>query len=138
MVASSSNGSSWSTVEPFDRATDGTVSALVKPALATRYRIEVKGGASPTLLVRVSPRVRLAVAAEPGALTGSVKPKVTGAPVFIERLKGTTWTQIARSTVDATGGFRARVQVVPASYRARVAATEGLVEGMSPVMTVSG
>jgi stage II sporulation protein D len=138
MVASSSNGSSWSTVEPFDRATDGTVSALVKPALATRYRIEVKGGASPTLLVRVSPRVRLAVAGEPDALTGSVKPKVTGAPIFIERLKGTTWTQIARSTVDATGGFRARVQVVPASYRARVAATEGLVEGTSPVMTVSG
>jgi SpoIID/LytB domain protein len=138
MVASSSNGSSWSTVEPFERASDGTVSALVKPAQATRYRIEVQGGASPTLLVRVAPRVRLSVPAEPGALTGTVKPKVTGAPVFIDRLMGTTWTQVARSTVDTTGGFRARVQLVPASYRARVAATEGLVEGLSPVLTVSG
>ena len=138
MVASSSNGSSWSTLEPFERASDGTVSALVKPAQATRYRIEAHGGASPTLLVRVATRVRLSVPAEPGALTGTVKPPVAGAPVFIDRLAGTTWTQVARSTVDATGGFRARVQLVPASYRARVAATEGLVEGLSPVLTVSG
>jgi stage II sporulation protein D len=138
MVASSSDGSSWSTVEPFERASDGTVSALVKPGKTTRYRIEVKGGASPTLLVQVSPRVRLATPAELGTLTGTVKPRVTGAPVSIERLKGTTWTQIAHSTVGATGGFRARVQLVPASYRARVAATEGLVEGLSPVLTVSG
>jgi stage II sporulation protein D len=138
MVASSSDGSIWSTVEPFVRASDGTVSAVVKPGKTTRYRIEVEGGASPALLIQVSPRVRLSVATEPGSLAGTVRPKVAGAPVSIERLNGTTWTEIARSTIDATGAFRARAQVVPASYRARVAATEGLAEGLSPVLTVSG
>jgi stage II sporulation protein D len=137
-VASSSDGSSWSTVEPLERAADGSVSALVKPAKTTRYRIEVKGGASPALLVQVAPRVKLAVGADSAALTGSVRPRVTGAPVAIERLKGTTWTEIAQKTVDATGAFQAQVPLVPGSYRARVAATEGLAEGLSPVLTVSG
>jgi stage II sporulation protein D len=138
MVASSSAGTSWSTVEPFDRASDGTVSALVKPAKATRYRIEAKGGASPTMLVQVAPRIRLTVPAEPGALVGTVRPRILGVPVSIERLTGTTWAPVARSTVDSTGAFRARVRLVPASYRARVEAKEGLVDGVSPILTVSG
>jgi SpoIID/LytB domain protein len=138
MLASSDDGASWSTVEPFDRAGGGTVSAVVKPSQTIRYRIEVKGGASPALLVQVSPRVRLSAATEPGGLAGTVRPKVAGAPVSIERLKGTAWTEIARATIDATGAFRVRAQVVPASYRARVLATEGLAEGLSPVLTVSG
>ena len=47
-------------------------------------------------------------------------------------------TEIAQETVDATGGFQAQVQLVAGSYRARVAATEGLAEGVSSVLTVSG
>jgi hypothetical protein len=125
-------------VESFDRASDGTVSALVKPAKTMRYRIEVKGSASPALLVQVAPRVKLAIGTEPASLTGIVRPKVTGAPVSIERLKGTIWTEIARKNVDATGAFQTQVPLVPGSYRARVAATEGLAEGLSPVLTVSG
>jgi stage II sporulation protein D len=138
VLSSSGDGGVWTAVQPLRRASDGSVSTVVEPVKTTRYRIEATGGASPALLVRVSPRVRLAVAAEPRALAGTVRPRVSGAPVSIERLKGTTWTQVARTDVDASGGFRAKLQVVPASYRARVAATEGLAEGLSPVLTVSG
>jgi stage II sporulation protein D len=140
-LASSGDGSSWSTVGLLAREANGTVSVVVKPAKTTRYRIESKGGASPALLVRVAPRVRLGVppALGPdGVLSGTVRPRVSGAPVAIERLKGTIWKQIARTAVDRAGAFQAQIQLVPSSYRARVAATEGLAEGVSPVLTVSG
>ena len=39
--------------------------------------------------------------------------------------------------VDASGSFHARVRVVPGSYRARVPATKGFVEGVSPTLTVT-
>jgi inosine/xanthosine triphosphate pyrophosphatase family protein len=48
------------------------------------------------------------------------------------------WTPVGDAVVDDTGSFRAQLQVVPGSYRARVAATEGLVEGLSPVLKVTG
>jgi stage II sporulation protein D len=138
MLSSSADGAAWSSVAPFGRSSDGTVSAVVKPTKTTRYRIDAKGGASPALLVRVAPRVRLGVAAEPGLLAGTVRPRISGAPVSIERLKGSTWSPVSNASVDAAGSFRAQLQVVPGSYRAHVAATEGLAEGISPVLTVTG
>ena len=66
-----------------------------------------------------------------------VRPKLSGAAVSIERLKGTAWTPVASTAVDGAGSFRARVKLVPGSYRARVAATNGLAEGISPPLTVT-
>jgi stage II sporulation protein D len=138
VLSSSGDGSLWTVVAPLERTASGGVSVLVKPSKTTRYRIETTGGTSPALLVRVAPRVRLATAVAPGALAGTVRPRISGAPVAIERLKGTGWAQVARTAVDGSGVFRAEVRLVPASYRARVAASEGLAEGLSPVLTVSG
>jgi SpoIID/LytB domain protein len=137
-LSSSGDGTDWTTVGPLRRASGGAVSTVVKPTKTARYRIEAPGGASPALLVRVSPRVRLALSSAAGALAGTVRPKVSGAPVSIERLNGAAWAQVASTTVGAAGAFRAQFQLVPASYRARVAATEGLSEGISPVLTVNG
>ena len=96
------------------------------------------GAASPGLLVSVSSRVRLArPALDPTSLSGMVRPKLSGAAVSIERLKGTAWTPVASTAVDGAGSFRARVKLVPGSYRARVAATNGLAEGISPPLTVT-
>jgi stage II sporulation protein D len=138
MLSASEDGVTWTAVGPLDRSAGGTASVLVRPTKTTRYRIDVKGGSSPALLVRVSSRVRLSIPAEPGALVGTMRPRLTGAAVSIERLKGSVWTAVADAAVDDTGSFRAQLQVVPGSYRARVAATEGLVEGLSPVLKVTG
>jgi stage II sporulation protein D len=136
-LASSADGSAWIHVRTLTRGSGGSVSIAVRPTRTTRYRLESKGAACPGLLVRVAPRVRLGAPVDPGALSGTVRPRLTGAPVSIERRQGTAWIPVADTVVDPTGSFRVELQVVPGSYRARVAATEGFAEGVTPVLTVS-
>ncbi len=137
VLSSSPDGVSWKTVSSLTRAADGGVSVSVRPKATARFRIQVTGGASPALLVPVSPRLRLSHPLDPDALTGTVQPALPGTRVSIERLKGTTWALVGRGPIDATGAFHARVRVVPGSYRAWVPATDGLTEGVSSTLTVT-
>jgi stage II sporulation protein D len=137
-LSSSPDGTRWSPLSPLLPDAGGGVSLDAKPTRTTRYRIEVAGGASPAQLVQVSPKVQLSQPLEPGVLTGSVRPKLPGAPVTIERKKGSTWAMIASGAVDSTGSFRVEVLLAPGTYRARVAAADGFAEAKSPVLQVTG
>ena len=120
----------------------GTLSFDVTPTRTTRYRLEAEGGASPALLVQVAPRLTLSkpTALEPGVLTGTIKPKLQGAQIAIERRKGSAWVLVGEVTADATGAFELEVDAaVPAgSYRARSAPMSGFVAGTSPTVQVLG
>ena len=141
-LASSADGSAWSAqgVVPVDAT--GLMAVDVIPARTTRYRLEAEGGASPALLVQVAPKVALArpTVADPYTLRGSVRPKLRGAVVTIERRRGSTWTPVDETTVDAAGAFATSLDdVVPAgAYRARVAASGGYAVGVSAVLQVPG
>jgi SpoIID/LytB domain protein len=140
-LASSLDGSSWSagTGVTFDK--NGSVTADVTPERTMRYRLEAEGGASPAVLVQVASRVQLIrpTAVDPTTLRGTVRPRLTGALVAIERRKGTSWVAVGETTVTA-GGFALTLDaVVPAgAYRARVSATAGYAAGTSPILQVSG
>jgi stage II sporulation protein D len=138
MLSSSLDGAGWSHVGQLQRDASGLASFVVKPSKTTRYRIEVKEAASPTLLVQVAPRVRLVEGDESGVLIGTVHPRLPGAAVTIERRDGSAWVPVAEAIVEDTGTFRVEVAIVPGSYRARVAATSGYATGIAPVLTVSG
>ena len=141
-LASSLDGSSWSdgTEVTFDR--NGNVTTEVKPTRTTRYRLEAEGGASPAMLVQVIPRIQLSAptALDPTTLRGTVRPKLAGAVVTIERRKGTAWSVVGETTVAAAGSFALALDaVVPAgAYRARISATAGYAAGASPVLQVTG
>jgi hypothetical protein len=136
-LSSSPDGAAWSPVGELQRDASGLASFVVKPSRTTRYRIEVRDAASPTLLIQVAPRVRLLEPVEPGALTGTVRPRLAGATVAVERKDGSTWSLVAEAIVDSTGAFRAELVVAPGSYRARIAATGGFAAGVAPVLTIS-
>lgn len=138
VLSTSVDGSSWSPVGELRREANGAASLVVKPNRTTRYRIEVTDAASPTLLLQVAPRVELKPVVEPGVLTGTVRPRLPGAVVLIERREGSEWKVAAQGVVEDTGTFRVQVAIVPGSYRARVAATGGFAAGVGPVLTVSG
>ncbi len=53
LAASVDGGTSWSKVGPVSRDATGAFSIEVKPMRQTRYRLQVKDGASPPILVRV-------------------------------------------------------------------------------------
>lgn len=141
-LASSPDGSSWSagTEVTFDK--NGIVTADVTPTRATRYRLEAEGSASTAVLVQVAPRIQLTrpTALDPTTIRGTVRPRLPGAIVTIERRKGSAWASVGDATVASAGGFSLTLDAVvpPGAYRARMAATNGLVEGTSPVLQVSG
>ncbi|HUF02070.1 MAG TPA: SpoIID/LytB domain-containing protein [Gaiellaceae bacterium] len=136
-VSSSTTGAVWSTVGALGRGASGAVSIALTPSRTSRYRIEAGGASSPAVLVRVAPRIQLAQSVEPGVLTGSVRPRLAGAPVTIERREGPIWVAVADAVVDRAGAFRAELDLVRGSYRARIRATPGFVEGVGPVISVS-
>lgn len=141
-LASSPDGAAWVPAGAVSPDTRGAISTEVKPVRTTRYRLEADGGASPALLVQVSPRLQLLrpTALEPTVLRGTVRPRITGAVIAVERRKGTSWVTIGEATADAAGTFMLELDAaVPAgAYRARISATTGFAAGTSLVLQVSG
>ncbi|MGH3066763.1 MAG: SpoIID/LytB domain-containing protein [Gaiellaceae bacterium] len=137
-LAWSADGEVWDQSSALVRDANGRFSATVKPTRTTRYRIEVEGAMSPTLLVQVVPRLQLTRPAEPDVLVGTIRPKLVGAVVSIELKNGSTWVPVAEAVVDDAGAFRAELMLAPGSYRARIAAAGGLAAGASPLLEVTG
>jgi hypothetical protein len=138
VLASSQSGSSWTSVGTLVRETSGVASIVVKPERTLRYRIEVTGAASPPILLRVAPRVQLSQTADGLGLAGTVRPRLRGAGVTIERRRGNGWAEIAQTNVDNTGAFRVELDMSPGSYRARVPATGSYAEGVTATLAVPG
>jgi stage II sporulation protein D len=139
-LTASAEGNSWSPVVSGAPDAAGAVTFEVKPVRTTRYRLEAEGGASPALLVQVAPRLTLArpTQLEPTVLAGSVRPRLPGSVVAIERRKGLAWVTVGEATVDASGAFRLELDAVvpPGSYRARMSATGNFAASASPVVVV--
>src|SRR5207302_736174 len=109
----------------------------VRPSATTDYRIisdKVNGFPAH---VSVAPLVRLVPTQTPTELRGSMRPAIAGAAVSIQRLEGTKWAAVARTTVDASGAFDVHLQLTTGTYRARVVAGHGLVPGVSAVLQVT-
>jgi len=136
-LSTSLDGQAWTRGAPLPVGRAGAVSVDVTPARTTRYRLEVEGAASPALLVRVAPRLALSVPAEPGLLVGTIRPKALGSPVTIERRTSQAWVAVGKAAVEG-GAFRAELDLVPGAYRARTAASDGLVAAVSPIVEIAG
>ena len=140
-LASSPDGAAWSGAAEVGFEKTGVVTVDVKPTRTTRYRLEAEGGSSPAVLVQVAPRIQLTrpTALEPTILRGTVRPRLAGVPVVVERRKGSAWVTLGDASVDASGAFILELDaVVPiGAYRARIAATSGFVAGTSPVLQVA-
>lgn len=137
-VAASKDGATWSTLGPLANDEDGVGSVTVKPQATARYRIQAKEAASPAVLVRVAPRVRLLPRSDAATLVGVVRPRLDGAPVTVERREAGIWISVAETRVDATGAFSVDLAGIPGTYRARVAPTGGYAEGVAVPIKVTG
>jgi hypothetical protein len=88
--------------------------------------------------VGVAPRVTLDPVVELMTMSGSVQPALNGTSVELQRLTGTIWKTVGRTTVDAAGDFQAHMRIPPGSYRARIPAPgRGLVPGTSSTLVVN-
>jgi stage II sporulation protein D len=139
-LASQPDGGAWTSLLSVAPDAAGNVAFDVSPTRITRYRLEAEGGTSPTVLIQVAPRLTLAkpTALEPSVLTGTIKPKLAGVQVAIERKRGSAWVLVGEAATDATGTFELELDatVPPGTYRARSAPTTGFVGGTSATVQV--
>jgi stage II sporulation protein D len=129
-------GGAWEPAARLRPAPDGTVAAAVRPLATTDYRLTAATLTGAPVRVAVAPRVRLHRVTAQTALSGVARPIVPGARVDIQRQAGTSWTVVARTTLDDRGQFEANLRLVAGTYRARVVPGRGLVPGFSPELRV--
>jgi stage II sporulation protein D len=130
-------GSTWTTVAPVKPQAGGAFAVTVRPTASARYRLTAGSARTGATLVGVAPRISLVPPGDLSELTGTVRPVLNGSAVEIQRLNGQSWQVVGRTTIDALGGFTARLPVTPGSYRARITAPgRGLVAGTSPTLVI--
>jgi stage II sporulation protein D len=130
-------GNTWQSVGTVTPGVDGSLSISVRPTSSTLYRLVSSKVTGSSARVAVAPLVRLVPPRTQQELHGTIRPALGGAAVAIQRQQGTSWTTVARTSVDASGAFTAQLQLTAGTYRARVAPGHGLAAGVSPVLQVS-
>jgi stage II sporulation protein D len=124
-----SGGGAWTTVAPVTPGAGGAFSVTVTPAATTQYRFAAGTLHAGLVTVAVKPLVRASVGA--GAVQGTVKPAIAGAPVQLQLQSGRSWTTVATGTTDSAGAFAVSAALGPGSYRVRSAPGHGLSPGVS-------
>lgn len=127
---------SWRAIASARAAQNGTVSISIRPRETGDYRLISRSARSEHVRVAVAPYVRFHALTDATTLRGYARPVLPNAGVAIQRLDGTTWSNVAATTVDANGDFQAQVALTPGDYRARVLPGRGFVPGVSPVLKV--
>ena len=116
---------------------NGKVTATLSPKVTTDYRISSGIVRSAPVRLSVAPSVRLSASADHTSVSGVVKPVFAGMPVQVQRQAANgTWATVAQGTLGGDGSFKVSVDLVPGTYRARIAPGNGFAPGLSPVLTV--
>jgi hypothetical protein len=113
---------------------NGAFSAIVKPQVATQYRLvwgEVHAGLAK---IAVAPRVD-AQATAAGA-QGAITPVTAGAAVQLQQQAGAAWTTVTSTVTDAAGAWSFTGPLPAGTYRIRCAPGHGLVAGVSAALLV--
>jgi stage II sporulation protein D len=126
-------GLDWAPVGDLLLDADGAFSTIVRPQVATQYRLvwgNVRAG-----LAKIAVAVRVDAVVQQGVATGSTKPAVSAAPVQLQWSAdgATAWQTVASATTDTTGAFNlsAPSPETAGGYRVRVAPGHGLAPGLS-------
>jgi stage II sporulation protein D len=131
-------GNTWTDVAVLKADNDGVVTALVKPAVTTRYRLSSGKVSAESVRVPVAPLARFYPPRSQDRLSGYVRPaSLAGTTVLIQKQQGAAWPTVGQATVETNGDFLAKLQLTTGVYRIRVSSGHGFVVGFSPVLQVS-
>jgi stage II sporulation protein D len=122
----------WAPVGSLTVGAGGSFSTIVRPAVATQYRLvwgDVRAGLAK---IAVAPRVDASVAT--GSVSGTVRPVVAGAAVQLQQQAGTTWTTVSSTLTDAAGAWSFSGTLPTGTYRVRCAPGQGLAPGVSATL----
>jgi stage II sporulation protein D len=90
--------------------------SIVRHSVAdASYRLVRKGASSPTVRVRVHAALTLS---KKGGFHGTMRPRLAGATVTLERLTAGRWVSAGTATISPKGGYRFSTAVSSGSWRA--------------------
>jgi stage II sporulation protein D len=127
-------GLDWAPAGALILGTDGSFATIVKPQVATQYRLVWGNVRAGFARIAVAPRV-VAQATTAGA-QGTIKPVVAGAAVQLQQQAGAAWTTVASTVTDGSGAWSAAGPLQPGTYRVRCAPGHGLTPGVSATLLV--
>ena len=112
-------GQDWTPVGDLLLDGEGAFATVLKPQVATQYRL-VSGTVRAGLAkIAVAPRVDAQVTA--AGARGTMRPALAGAPVQLQQQAGTAWSTLATGVTDASGRLQLRAGArdghVPRSLR---------------------
>jgi stage II sporulation protein D len=125
-------GGLWTQVAA--RPAGGAFAFKAKLLAPTSFRLSAGVAAGPVLKVPVAPLVR--ISRQEGALGGTVTPASPGAAVQVQLLEGNGWLPAGEAVLDALGAFRTEPELIPGTYRVRVAPAAGFAEGLSAQLRI--
>jgi stage II sporulation protein D len=127
-------GLDWAPAGDLVLDANGAFSTIVKPTVATQYRLAWGTVRAGLARISVAPRVDAQVAA--AGAQGTIKPAVPGAAVELQQQAGAGWTTVTSTVADAAGAWRFTGPLAPATYRVRCAPGHGLAPGVSAALLV--
>jgi SpoIID/LytB domain protein len=125
----------WRQVARVRARRDGSFVARVRARGGVRYRVAAEAVAAPPIAVRLAPRIEARLADT--GLLGVVRPALGGRTVAIQRRDRRGWHTVARAWANASGRFRADLELDSGDYRAYVRALSGLSAAASASLHVA-
>jgi stage II sporulation protein D len=111
----------------------GAFSTIVKPVMATQYRLALDSVRAGLAKIAVAPRVDATSSA--AGVEGTSKPIVPDAPVQLQQQSGSSWVTLASTTTDTSGAWAFAQQLPTGTFRVRSAPGHGLAPGFSTSFT---
>jgi stage II sporulation protein D len=133
-LESKTPGLDWAPAGDLILDASGAFSTIVKPTVATQYRLAWGTVRAGLARISVAPRVDAQVAA--AGAQGTIKPAVQGAAVELQHQAGAGWTTVTSTVTDSAGAWSVTGPLAPATYRVRCAPGHGLAPGVSAALLV--
>jgi SpoIID/LytB domain protein len=133
-LESKAPGLDWAPAGDLILDASGAFSTIVKPTVATQYRLAWGTVRAGLARISVAPRVDAQVAA--AGAQGTIKPAVAGAAVELQQQAGAGWTTVTSTVTNSAGAWSFTGPLAPATYRVRCAPGHGLAPGVSAALLV--
>jgi stage II sporulation protein D len=114
---------------------DGRFTVTRAPVVNVRYRLVRPSAFSPVVRIWVHPALTLSGAG--ATFAGSIRPKLVGATVTLQRRVGSAWAARSTATVGSLGRFRFPTPVTAGTWRVWFAGDAAHAAGGSPVLSVA-
>jgi stage II sporulation protein D len=113
---------------------NGAFSLVVKPQVATSFRLT--WGNARAGLAKIAVAARVVATLTPSGVQGTVRPVVAGAAVQLQQLDGGTWSTLSSTVTDATSAWSFPGALATGTYRVRAAPGHGVAAGLTVTLTV--